>query len=281
MGEVEEDDALEGLAGERRRACGYLDALLIEDRAGGALRELHGEEDLAAVAPGVGGAATGQGVGRGAGERGSDDGGFAVGEVAVVEIDEDVAVLGRSLAGGEGVAMQAGALGGGELGADAVVLEQDGVEAGLGVLVGVIEAGAVAGVGVAARTGDELGLAGAGHDEEVEQIAAAGAAEVGVAEAHDGGVGEMVTGAPVPLIVEGVGAELNGTVGDGGAGEGVAVAAGTDADIDERCGIGGGLARLGAGEDLAECAAVGGANSIGGRGAAEEGSSGNHEYSIA
>ena len=43
-----------------------------------------------------------------------------------------------------------------------------------------VEDGAVAGAGGGAFAGDEADVAGAGHDEEVEQVAAAGSAEVGV-----------------------------------------------------------------------------------------------------
>ena len=145
------------------------------------------------------------------------------------EIDEEVRVL---CVRREGVLVEAGALGGGELGADVGVLEQDGVVAGLGGFVVVREARAVAGIGVLPRAGLELDLAGARHDEDVEQVAAAGAAEMGVGEAHDGGVAAVVAGAPVPAIVVGVRAELDGAEGDGGAGKAVAMAAGADDEVD-------------------------------------------------
>ena len=60
-----------------------------------------------------------------------------------------------------------------------------------------------------------------------------------MAEAHDGGVGDVVAGTPVPAVVEGVGAELNGGEGDAGAREAVAVTAGADAWVDPMKGIGG------------------------------------------
>ena len=133
---------------------------------------------------------------------------------------------------GEGVAVEAYALGGGELGKDLGVEERDAVVAGADDFIGVGEAGAVALVGVGARAGGELDGAGAGHDEEVEEVAAAGAAEMGVGEAHDAGVGDVITGAPVPVVVPGVGRELDGAEGDGCAGEAVAVTAGADARVD-------------------------------------------------
>ena len=128
--------------------------------------------------------------------------------------------------------MQAGALGGGELGVDAGVLEQNGVVAGLGCFVLMRKGGTVAGLRMFTGAGLQLDLAGARHDEDVQQIAAAGPAEVGVGEAHDGAVAAVVAGAPVPAVVIGVRAELHGAEGNGGAGKAVAVSAGADDDVD-------------------------------------------------
>ena len=108
----------------------------------------------------------------------------------------------------------------------------DGVIAGFGVLVGVGEGGAIAGVRGVFCPGYQLDVSDAGDEEDVEEVAGAGSAEVGVGEAHNGGVGGVVAGAPVPSVVVGVGADLDGAEGDGGSGEDVAVAAGAAHDID-------------------------------------------------
>ena len=76
-----------------------------------------------------------------------------------------------------------------------------------------------------------------GLDEEVEEVAASGAAEMGVAEAHDGGVGDVISGAPVPAVVIGVRAELNCAEGHNRAREAVAMAPGPGSDINQRGGI--------------------------------------------
>ena len=149
--------------------------------------------------------------------------------VGVEEIDEKVRIL---CIRREGVLVEAGAFGGSKLGADVGVLEQHGVVAGLGGFVIVRKARAIAGLGILACAGLELDLAGARHHEDVEQVAAAGAAEMGVGEAHDGGVAAVVAGAPVPAVVVGIRAELDGAEGNGGAGEAVAVAAGADDEVD-------------------------------------------------
>src|SRR5579859_4682697 len=71
-----------------------------------------------------------------------------------------------------------------------------------------------------------------------------------VAEAHDRGVGGMVAGAPVPVGVIGVGAELYHAEGHRGSGIEVAVAACALEDVD-RVGIGMGRGRVrGFGEGL-------------------------------
>ena len=69
-------------------------------------------------------------------------------------------------------------------------------------------------------------------DEEVKQVAAARAAEMRVAEAHDGVIGDVVPGAPVPAVVEGVGAELHGAEGHRRTGKAVSVTACADHGID-------------------------------------------------
>ena len=200
----------------------------IEHNAVRLLGELQGEVAVTVVAPGTCDVAAGEGIGRGLAELCRVDGGAAVGEIAVGEVDDDPGVLALR----KRVLVDAGALGGGEFGAHLWIFQEHGVVAGLGDLIVVREARTVALVRLFAGTRLEFDGACAGHDEEVEQIAAAGAAQVGVAEAHDGGVGDVVAGAPVPAVVEGIGAELEGGERNAGSGEAVAVAAGADARID-------------------------------------------------
>ena len=167
-GEVE--DGFEVISGEFGCA-GEGFVVGVEDDFGGRLRELEGEEAVAIVAPGASDVAPGEGVRRGAGELGGVYRGAAVGEVAVGEVEDDPCFAGL----GEGVAVDAGALCGCELGVDLRVLEDDGVEAGLRDLVGVGEAGAITFLRVGAGAGLELHRADSGHDEEVEEVAASGA----------------------------------------------------------------------------------------------------------
>src|ERR1700743_771907 len=101
------------------------------------------------------------------------------------------------------------------------------------------EAGAIARIRIGTWAGDELYGAGAGHDEEIEKIAAAGAAQMRVAEAHDGSIRDVVTGAPVPIGVGGVRAELHGAEGHACTGKTVAMTACSDASIDPAKRIGG------------------------------------------
>src|ERR1700735_811805 len=82
-----------------------------------------------------------------------------------------------------------------------------------------------------AGAGLEFDLAGTRHNEDVQQIATAGPAEVGMGEAHNGAVAAMVAGAPVPAVVVGVRTELHCAEGHGGSGKTMAVPAGTDDDV--------------------------------------------------
>ena len=222
-----------------------LDRLVIrvEDDFVRLARELHGEVAVAIVAPGPGNVASGEGVLGRILELGRVYGGTTVGEVAVAEVDDEPGVF----TSGKGVAVDAGTLGAGELHLDLGIGKEDGVEAGFRDFGLMREAGAVAGIGVGAGAGHKLDRAGAGHHEEVQQVAAAGAAEMRVAEAHDGGVGDVVAGAPVPPIVEGIGAELHGGEGNAGPGKAVTMAPGADMRIDVAQNVGGGVTRRGQG----------------------------------
>jgi hypothetical protein len=136
------------------------------------------------------------------------------------------------IAGGKSIAMESGAVGRGQFGVDLVVLEEYGIVARLHVLVGVVEARAVSSVGIFAISRDEVRRTGPGHDEEVKQVAAAGSTEMRVAEAHDGVVRDVVTGTPVPAVIEGVWAELDCPEGHSRAGEAVTMSTSGNARID-------------------------------------------------
>ncbi len=169
--------------------------------------------------------------------------GGIVGRVGTVnQVEQQVSFL----TGWKGVAVHADALGGRELGQDAAA-EFDGVVAGLGLLVGVIERRAIAGFGLALVAGHQLHFAHARNQQDIHHVGAAGAAQVGVAKTHDGRVGVVVTGAPVPALVVGVRAELDGTEGHSRSGKGMTVAAGADKDVDVLGHVTGGCLRASAG----------------------------------
>ena len=101
------------------------------------------------------------------------------------------------------------------------------------------EARAVAAVGIVGGAGMELHLAGEGHQQDVAHVGVAGAAEVGVAEAHDGLVAVLVAGAvvidarlvtAVDVVGDGVrvGTHLHAPEGVARAGEGMPHAVGPD-----------------------------------------------------
>ena len=106
-----------------------------------------------------------------------------------------------------------------------------------------LEARAIAciGLGLCARV--EMDVARDGQHHDVAQVGVACAAEVGVAEAHDGAVLVLVAGAVfiharLVLAVDvvrdsvGVGAELHDAEGRAGSWEGVAHAVGADDGVD-------------------------------------------------
>ena len=77
-------------------------------------------------------------------------------------------------------------------------------------------------------------LAGKRREADIAQVAAAGAAEMGVAEAQDRLVGIMVARAAVPRFQAGIGTDLDHAEGDRGAGVDVAVGVGAD---HRQCGL--------------------------------------------
>ncbi len=165
----------------------------------------------------------------------------------VVEVEDNF--LCRPL--GEDVAVHTATLCGGELAANVVVVQRDGVVARCGHLGLVAETLAVAPVGVLGGAGVELGLAAVGHNQNISQVAVAGATEMGVAEAHDAAVAVLVTGTVVvdtwlvhPIDVVrycvSVGTQLHEAIRETGSGEGVPHTVGADKDVDILQGAGAG-----------------------------------------
>ena len=143
----------------------------------------------------------------------------------------------------EGIAVHARTRGGRKLGPHAAVVERDGIVAGRGALALVAETRTVAAVGIIRRARVELDIPYRRHHQNVAQIRMARAAEVRMAEAHDGLVAVAVArtilvGAflilPAHVVGDGVGvgAELHRTEGDACPGEGVAHAVGADEGVD-------------------------------------------------
>ena len=156
----------------------------------------------------------------------------------MIEVEDDL--LCRPL--GEDVAVHTTALCGGQLAADVVVVEGDGIVARCGHLGLVTETLAVASVGVVGGAGVELCLTTVRHDEDVAQVAVSRSAEMGVAEAHDTAVAVLVAGAvvihswlihPIDVVGDGVGVgtQLHKAVREAGSGEGVPHAVGADKHV--------------------------------------------------
>ena len=104
----------------------------------------------------------------------------------VVDVGREVQQHPGRTALAERVTVAAGAGGGGQLDADAVVVQRDRVIAGLGGLGGVAEA--------RHRRRGQVHLPQHRQQRDVAQVRMPGAAEVGVAEAGDGAVGILVAG---------------------------------------------------------------------------------------
>ena len=158
---------------------------------------------------------------------------------AVVEVEDDF--LRCTL--GKYIAVHTATLCGGELAADVVIVEGDGVVARRGHLGLVAETLAVAPVGVIGCAWVELRLTTVRHDENIAQVAVSRSAEMGVAEAHDAAVAVLITGTvvidtrlinPVDVVRNGigVGTQLHKAVGETGSGKGVPHTVGADKNID-------------------------------------------------
>lgn len=88
-------------------------------------------------------------------------------------------------------------------------------------------------LGVLARAWDSFHGSGASHDEEVEHIADPGPAEVRVAKTHDRTVRIVISRAPVPPLIEGIGTQLNHSERDCSSWVAVPVATSTDLRLDK------------------------------------------------
>jgi len=93
MCQIEEQNAFERLSRQRLRASLHLGVILVKGDARRLLRELHGEVSLATVSPGLGGAASGEGIGGDALERSCDHRQLAIVQVPMLQIDDDVSAL--------------------------------------------------------------------------------------------------------------------------------------------------------------------------------------------
>jgi hypothetical protein len=147
---------------------------------------------------------------------------------AVLEVDDTPACFRLR----EGVAVDARARRGGELRLDLIAIEHDLVVAGARGLVFLLERRSVLVVGLVGSSGSDADFSRERHHEHVAIVADAGAAEMGVAEAPDLGVGIVVAAAGVPTGGAGVGTQLHHAEGRGGTGKGVAVEAGADERVD-------------------------------------------------
>ena len=146
---------------------------------------------------------------------------------AVLQVDHDDGGVAR----GEGVTVEADAGGGRQFHVDAVPVEPGGVVAGSGAFVRAAEVGPGAGEGIAGLPAGDGHVAGERHEGDVAEVADACSAEVGVGEAGDGGVGEVVARRPVPRPGDARGTELREAEGDVGAHEDVTVTAGADVRV--------------------------------------------------
>ncbi len=201
-------------------------------------RQLHGEMDHTAVSPLVHAARADQGIIADQAQGRFGDAGLDLLLVrrgvilcAVVEVDQDVAAevrLGRI----EAIAVQTHAGRRCQLGLDALILQQHTVVAGRGPLAGVIEAGAIAALRLVERSGRQHDGTNAWDHQHIHHVAHARSAEVGVGEAKQGRIVEMIAGAGVPACIVGVGAELHHAERRQRAGKGVTVAARADEGVD-------------------------------------------------
>ena len=219
--------AVDGLAGSA--ALAVVGGILADGETRGGAGEFGPEENLLVLGPA-------------AGEAPAAQGGhlaflvFHHFEAGVLHVVPAAAVLqvedeGALLMGGESVAVEAHAGGGGHLRPDSVTDKGNAVVAGFGDFLAAvcIAPGAASGLVLTAALG--CGEAGDRHHGHVKEVADAGSGKVRMAEADDGVVTVMVTGAPVPALRDAGRAQLHEAEGHVGPYENVAVAAGSNFGI--------------------------------------------------
>ena len=147
------------------------------------------------------------------------------------EVHEDGGLVGR-----ESIFVEADALGSGKAHLHSVVRKLQRVEAGPDALQGVVEVGVDVPDLLLLLDNPALGANGlggvVGQKQHIAQIADSGAGEMGVAEAYRECVRYMVAGAPVPFVLDLLGAELDHSARHAGANEDMAVAAASDHRVD-------------------------------------------------
>lgn len=125
---------------------------------------------------------------------------------------------------------------GGEFGAHAGIVQGDRVVAGLGALAGMAETRGVTAVGHARIAAFDLRFAGHRHQQHIAEVGMAGAREMRMREADDGGVRMAVAGSPsVGILAQldaRVRAELDHAERHRRTGKGMALATGADEGID-------------------------------------------------
>ena len=216
-----------------RHRCTILIAVV-----GNGLREGYGKIGIVGAGPAVGDAVTrNQSVALDTQRRPQDLAVVVIDAVRKVQNHMSVRIL------REGIAVHARTRGRRQLGTHAAVVERDGIVARRGALALMAETRTVSAVGIIRRARVELDIPYRRHHQNVAQIRMARAAEVRMAEAHDGLVAVAVArtilvGAflilPAHVVGDGVGvgAELHRTEGDACPGEGVAHAVGADEGVD-------------------------------------------------
>src|ERR1700736_4913623 len=70
-----------------------------------------------------------------------------------------------------------------------------------------------------------------GHEQKIQHVGGARAAQMSMAEAHDRAVGVVIAGAPIPPVVKGIWTKLHHAEGNSGARIRVPMASGADRDL--------------------------------------------------
>ena len=156
--------------------------------------------------------------------------GGAVPATAVFEVKDNGGLAGSR----EGVAVQTHAVGGGELGHNAVAGERNAVVAGFGHLPAAVGIGPEAGRGIVFGSAAQGNRSGDGHDGNVKQVSDARSVQVCMAEADDRRVARVVAGRPVPFLRDAGRAQLDHAEGHAGSHENMAMASTANTGIYKR-----------------------------------------------